>query len=305
MKINLVENGIFPIIYNKNGEILKTDTGYKYPGTFQGEGKLLGTTCLFIRLSGCNLRCSWISSDGTGSTCDTPYSSFSPEKNKVDVDEIVEIIEKNSKPFNIKYIVISGGEPTLQTKGLEELIDKLQQYHVTIETNATIYTDKIAEAQLISMSPKLSNSTPWEENLKDTGFEFSEKWAKKHEKERKNLKVIQQYIDSCYDDKITEETKSLMWGDLVWEKDYTNRLLFKDFQLKFVVSSIKDIYEIENEFLQHLKGVNPDDVVIMPEGVTSEELMVRTKLIGQECVARGWRFTPRLHVLMFGNLKGV
>lgn len=61
MKINLVNNGIFPIVYDKNGELINEDldTGFNIAGTLQGEGKLVGTPCLFIRTSGCNIRC-WV-----------------------------------------------------------------------------------------------------------------------------------------------------------------------------------------------------------------------------------------------------
>ena len=59
MKINLVQGGIFPIKDN----LTKDSTGFKYSGTFQGEGKLTGTACLFIITSACNLRCAWVGLD--------------------------------------------------------------------------------------------------------------------------------------------------------------------------------------------------------------------------------------------------
>jgi len=84
MQINLVQGGIFPIKDNLTND----STGFKYAGTFQGEGKLTGTACLFIRTSACNLRCAWVGLDGKGSPCDTPYSSHNPEKNKMEIDDI-------------------------------------------------------------------------------------------------------------------------------------------------------------------------------------------------------------------------
>ena len=88
MKINLVQGGIFPIKDN-----LEVDsTGLSVAGTIQGEGKLIGTTCLFIRTSACNLRCAWLGADGQGSPCDTPYSSHKPEKNIMEIDDIIEIV---------------------------------------------------------------------------------------------------------------------------------------------------------------------------------------------------------------------
>ncbi len=278
MKLNLVENGIFPI----ENQTQVDSTGYGVSGTFQGEGKLIGTACLFIRTSGCNLRCSWVGVNGEGSPCDTPYSSHSPEKNKLDIEEIIDIVIMNTTKQKIKHIVISGGEPTIQKKPLAELLYRLKVlgYHTTIETNATIYTDEIAQGtDLVSMSPKLSSSTPWIKNLKNTGIEFNLKWAEKHELTRINIEAMQSYIDFCRENN-------------------------KDFQLKFVVTDDKDIVEIE-EILEQLKDVNPDDVCLMPEGVDVSSLNSRTKWASEEALKRGWRFTPRLHILMFGKNRYV
>lgn len=298
MTINLVENGIFPIKFDKNNNPINQDldTGLQISGTVQGEGKWLGTSCLFIRTTSCNLCCAWKGIDGNGSLCDTPYSSHNPEQNKQNIDDIISIIKNNSNSGNIKHVVVSGGEPTLQIKPLSELLKKLTQegYKTTIETNATIFKDEIAQyVNLCSMSPKLSSSIPWKDNLKNTGVEFNEKQAIKHNKKRKNISVIQSYIDNCY---FKDENGNL---------DYSKRNPEHDFQLKFVVTSPKDITEIKEDFLQHLKGINNDDVCLMPEGVTPEDLMKRSYWVMEECIKHGWRFTPRLHALMFGIKRGV
>jgi 7-carboxy-7-deazaguanine synthase len=278
MKLNLVKGGIFPI----KGNLTEDSTGFKYAGTFQGEGKLTGTACLFVRTSACNLRCAWVGLDGKGSPCDTPYSSHHPEKNRMEVDEIVKIIVDNTRNQNIKHIVISGGEPTMQTSALEELLAKLKNlnYHTTIETNATIFDESIARhTDLVSMSPKLSTSTPFEANLKDTGIKFSKAWAEKHEKLRINIPVIQSYINAS--------------------KEYT-----KDFQLKFVVATDQDIVEIE-QILEQVTGWEPSDVCLMPEGVDVNTLNSRTGWIAEQALQRGWRFAPRLHIMMFGKNRFV
>jgi 7-carboxy-7-deazaguanine synthase len=278
MKLNLVNGGIFPIKEN----LIEDSTGFKYSGTFQGEGKLTGTACLFIRTSACNLRCSWIGLDGKGSPCDTPYSSHKPEKNIMEVDDIIQIVLDNTSSQKIKHIVVSGGEPTMQTEALEELLEKLQTlgYHTTIETNATIFSDKIAKyTDLVSMSPKLSTSTPHQANLVDTGIAYSEKWADKHEKLRINIPVIQSYI--------TESKKRI-----------------NDFQLKFVVATDQDIVEIE-QILSQLEGYEPSDICLMPEGVDVSTLTSRTGWIAEQALKRGWRFAPRLHIMMFGKNRFV
>jgi 7-carboxy-7-deazaguanine synthase len=278
MKINLVQGGIFPIF----GKTDQDSTNFITAGTFQGEGKLTGTPCLFIRTSGCNLRCAWKGLDGKGSLCDTPYSSHNPEKNNMEIDEIVRIVKDNTKPQNINHVVISGGEPMLQFKPLRELTQKLKEegFHITLETNATIYDEEVAEnIDLVSMSPKLSTSTPWESNLKDTGVQYNEKWANKHEKLRISIDKIQSFID-------------------------VRNKFGNDFQLKFVVADDKDIKEVES-ILGQLNNFEPSDIMLMPEGVNVDTLNKRTGWIAEQALMRGWRFCPRLHIMMFGKARYV
>lgn len=278
MKLNLVKGGIFPIKDNLEND----STGFKHSGTFQGEGKLTGTACLFIRTSACNLRCAWVGLDGNGSLCDTPYSSHNPEKNQMEVDDIIRIVLDNTLSQNISHIVISGGEPTMQTESLIDLLKKLKNrgYHTTIETNATLFDKSISQyTDLVSMSPKLSSSTPWEANLKNSGVIYKKNWAERHERDRINIEAIQQYINGC--------------------KEFG-----KDFQLKFVITTDQDIKEIES-ILSKLKNFVPSDVCLMPEGVDVNTLNSRTGWIAEQAVMRGWRFCPRLHIMMFGKNRYV
>lgn len=109
----------------------------------QGEGLEMGVPSVFVRLSGCNLNCAW---------CDTRYAW--EEGGYVDVDEIV----RRVREFWAENVVITGGEPLLQTAGLEELVSRLRE-RITIETNGTIepseYLKEVVDVWAIS--PKLSN----------------------------------------------------------------------------------------------------------------------------------------------------
>src|SRR4051812_46601268 len=114
--------------------------------SIQGEGKLSGVPSVFVRASGCNLRCTW---------CDTPYASWNPEGEDVAVDEIVRRVNAHLA----KHIVVTGGEPMIMPD-IAELCDALKRddHHITIETAATVF--KPVRLDLASLSPKLSNSTP-------------------------------------------------------------------------------------------------------------------------------------------------
>jgi 7-carboxy-7-deazaguanine synthase len=142
----------------------------------QGEGRLVGMPSVFIRTSGCNLRCVW---------CDTPYTSWVPEGSKWSVSEILGEVAKHPT----RYIVVTGGEPFLAVE-IEELTARMKAVgaHITIETAATLF--KPVACDLLSMSPKLAHSTPWRR--------AKGKFADMHERTRLNFKVMQQFID-CYD----------------------------------------------------------------------------------------------------------
>ena len=142
--------------------------------SLQGEGELAGVPSVFVRTSGCNLRCNW---------CDTPYASWQPEGRQLSVEEIVAQVQAHAP----RPVVLTGGEPML-AKEIRELAAALKQagYHITIETAATIAPTGIA-CDLASLSPKLKNSAP-DERLDDT-------WRKKHEALRWQPEVVCAWLD--------------------------------------------------------------------------------------------------------------
>ena len=141
--------------------------------SIQGEGRLLGMPSVFIRTSGCNLRCVW---------CDTPYTSWRPEGRDWNINTILREVHK----YPARHVVVTGGEPLLAPE-IEELAKELKREgaHITIETAATIF--KPVACDLISMSPKLAHSTPWK---REKG-----KFAKMHEERRLNFGVLRKFLE--------------------------------------------------------------------------------------------------------------
>jgi 7-carboxy-7-deazaguanine synthase len=141
--------------------------------SIQGEGLLAGVPSIFIRTSGCNLRCHW---------CDTPYASWRPEGPEMSVPEILQKISA----WNCRHVVLTGGEPMI-APDLPELAATLKKEgkHITIETAGTIAPNNIS-CDLASISPKLSNSTP--------SSEQDRAWSKKHEAARLQPEVIAEWI---------------------------------------------------------------------------------------------------------------
>lgn len=91
--------------------------------SIEGEGKRVGTTCAFVRLAGCNLRCSY---------CDTCYSQHDSDGKLMDLDEIVAEV----MGLGAKCVTITGGEPMLQDA--IAIAKSLEWCECNIETNGSI-----------------------------------------------------------------------------------------------------------------------------------------------------------------------
>jgi len=141
--------------------------------SLQGEGKLAGTPGVFVRLAGCSLRCKW---------CDTPYAWTDSGATRLAPNQIAAKV----KEYHSKNAVITGGEPMIAAR-LAELLTLLRQSHkhITIETAGIAFLPHL-HCDLMSISPKLSNSTPLDPAL-----------AAEHEKSRLDItslrKLTQNY----------------------------------------------------------------------------------------------------------------
>ncbi len=219
--------------------------------SIQGEGILTGVPSVFVRTSGCNLRCVW---------CDTPYTSWSPEGQELSVDEVLACV----RSYPGKHAVVTGGEPMI-APDIIRLTERIRHLglHVTIETAGTVYHPVACD--LMSISPKLENSTPRERE--------SGKWAAQHERLRYQPGVLKQ---------------------LLAEYEY---------QLKFVVSSPDDMPEIARMLDE--TGADRSRVVLMPEGTTPEAIRERAPWLTEICKREGFRYSPRLHIDLWGNRRGV
>jgi 7-carboxy-7-deazaguanine synthase len=214
----------------------------------QGEGSLIGVPSIFVRTSGCNLRCSW---------CDTPYTSWNPEGDDLAIDDI---LDRAAAFPAAQHVVLTGGEPMI-APGIVELSERFHQraMHITVETAGTVFTPVVCD--LMSISPKLSNSTP--EGV----------FRAQHERLRQQPDVLLR----------------LMAG--------------YDYQLKFVVAGEGDIDEVR-AVVSQLKAP-AGKVILMPEGVHPDILRERGVWLAELCKQHGFRFSPRLHVVLYGNRRGI
>jgi 7-carboxy-7-deazaguanine synthase len=219
--------------------------------SLQGEGMLTGVPSVFVRTSGCNLRCVW---------CDTPYTSWWPEGAEMTVRQIAEECARTPA----RHAVVTGGEPMIAPE-IRALTQTLREMglHITIETAGTVFAEVACD--LMSISPKLENSTPRE---REGG-----RWAAQHERLRRQPEVIRRLMAA------------------------------HPYQLKFVIAAPKDVEEAA-ALVREVEG-DPSRVVLMPEGTRPEILRERGLWLAEICKERGWRFGSRLHVELWGDRRGV
>jgi 7-carboxy-7-deazaguanine synthase len=217
----------------------------------QGEGSLLGVPSVFVRTSGCNLRCSW---------CDTPYTSWHPEG---DIHSMAEVLQSVCE-YGCSHVVVTGGEPMIvpEMPAFTHAL-RLAGMHVTIETAGTV--DALVACDLMSISPKLSNSVPHD---RENG-----KWADRHDKLRLQPDIL---------------------------NDLTTRY---PYQLKFVVTGPEDLGEIEE--IVRMTNAPASQVILMPEGTSPQVLGERSRWLVEICKDKGFRFSPRLHIDLWGQKRGV
>jgi len=140
--------------------------------SLQGEGFLVGVPSVFVRVAGCPLRCRW---------CDTKYAWATTAGAHYGIDKIIRTVQRHQARFT----VITGGEP-MMNPDLPQLVRKLKERgkHITIETAGIAFIPDLS-CDLMSISPKLSNSTPTEPEL-----------AAVHEDSRLDLAVLGELIDN-------------------------------------------------------------------------------------------------------------
>lgn len=247
--------------------------------SIQGEGRYVGEPSIFIRLSGCNLRCCF-----KDTICDTSYSSFHPEKGHLNIDDVFKEITDNP---NVRSIVITGGEPMLYREGIEDLIGYIEMvmqedYFVTVETNGTKPPCDDTLVDFYSISPKLSTSVPVPgkayKALNGQEYRFTQSECDHYDKERYNPAATAALMDMA------------------------------DFQLKFVYSGPESIDSIMT-FLRELDALGarfePNDIMLMPEGTTNELLTKNAQDAVKYCIDHGWTLADRLHIRIWGDKRGV
>jgi 7-carboxy-7-deazaguanine synthase len=166
--------------------------------------------------------------------------------------------------YPTRHAVVTGGEPVVAA-GIEELCARLHEAHYHVTLETAAVVFKPLPIDLASLSPKLASSTP---HQRDGG-----RYALRHDEQRLRPDAIRAFLEHgpC--------------------------------QLKFVIDRPEDVEEIQ-ALLKQLPTVDPHSVLLMPQGVTHEELRERGVWVAELCKRHGYRYCPRLHVELYGNRRG-
>jgi len=229
--------------------------------SIQGEGLLAGTPSVFIRLAGCPVQCKW---------CDTKYAWDASEGEELPIPEIVNKIVQ----WPSRYVVITGGEPMVNPQ-LPDLAKALKERnkHITIETAGIKFVAGL-DCDLMSISPKLSNS------VQSGGAPDNDFRGQASPAHRQVSLTGLQYLSSI--------------RQLIRRYPY---------QLKFVVDSPDDLPEIQ-QAIEQIGGVSAEKVMLMPQAKTRDELIAKSPMVAQLCKETGFVFCQRLHILLYDGVRG-
>lgn len=216
----------------------------------QGEGIWTGEESAFIRVVGCNLRCVF---------CDTQYASWNPEDGE---DLTLEEIAGRILLLDCKHVVLTGGEPMLFSEmiPLTRLLKEMN-YILTVETSGTLELPVVCD--LMSISPKLSNSTP--KNVSSSLIRF-------HETNRSRPEIVRHLIQRY------------------------------NYQLKFVIDEPEDLLEAE-EYLAMFEEIDPKRALFMPLATDVSSMWSKAEWILSFCRKRGYQYCPRMQLEWYGNKR--
>ena len=238
----------------------------------QSEGSRAGMPTIVIRTTGCTHRC-WF---GEGGWCDSWYTSIHPEKGKYDFNSIIEIYNKNP---HIREMMLTGGSPTMHPALVNELTHFAWQkgIFITIETEGSHFIETDYPIDLISLSPKFTNSVPKIGILTPQGKEVDQKMIDQHNKLRLNKEAIRSMIDNHH--------------------DYHFKPVCNPIEMPEVWNEI-EAFRIELDIPKYKTW-------IMPPGDSREELIRVYPMVMDFCRDNGYNFTGREHIIAFDQLREV
>jgi len=236
----------------------------------QSEGSRFGRPTIAVRTTGCTHRCFF----GEGGWCDSWYTSIHPEKGGFTFNDIIKIYDDNP---HVKEMMLTGGSPTMHPALVNELtrFAKTRGIIVTIETEGSHYVETDYAIDLISLSPKFSNSTPKVGEITPGGKVTDERMVKQHNKFRLNYEAIEKMLKNHLDYHYKP----------VWDGTEENLKEIEDFRVRMNIPKNK--------------------TYIMPAGDSRDELIKMYPLVFEMCAEKGYNMTGRDHIIAYNDRRQV
>ena len=231
----------------------------------QGEGPFLGTPSVLVRFQICNLRCTW---------CDTPYThtflsdavdKTNPKGTQKFFRNSLCELSEKIYSFSQKHIILSGGEPTLQNIG-KLMRELLKKGTYTFEVESN--GTRIPHKNVAGFLESDYQLAQWN---------ISPKFSNAGE--------------------TIDEEALQHWAQL---SNKTSNVIFKFvIREKFCAEDIQVVHNLVQQY-----QLQSQNIILMPEGITIES-QLKNKWLHDVCLEHGFRYTPRLHILLFGNERGI
>ena len=236
----------------------------------QSEGSRQGYPTIVVRTTGCTHRCYF----GEGGWCDSWYTSIHPEKGTYCFQDIIDMYDANP---HIKEMMLTGGSPTMHPALVNELTHFAhdREIFITIETEGSNFLPTDYPINLLSISPKFSNSIPVVGAVTPTGAIVDEKMVKKHNSKRMNLDAIKQSIE-----------------------------YHSDYHIKPVIDKELSMVPEVDEMIEKL-NIPAEKIWAMPAGDDRKSLMESYPIVMNFVRDKGWRFTGRSHIMAFNTERCV
>jgi 7-carboxy-7-deazaguanine synthase len=237
----------------------------------QSEGSRAGYPTVVIRTTGCTHRCYF----GEGGWCDSWYTSIHPEKGHIKFQDIINMYNANP---HITEMMLTGGSPTMHPDLVNELTHFAHERNIfiTMETEGSHFLETDFPINLLSISPKFSNSVPVVGVATPQGALVDDKMIKQHNKLRLNHEAI---------------AKSITYHS--------------DYHLKPVWDGVDQDALGEILSFIHMMDIPQDKVYFMPAGDTREALFQSYPKMFDWVRDNGYRLTWRPHIIAFESLREV
>jgi len=268
-------NNVVQTELEENSETLLLSEIFK---SVQGEGVNLGTPTVFLRLAVCNLHC-WY--------CDTKYTWMYSEKTfelvKKDMERLA--IPKDKIPKDIRVYAEPEEARSVPVGEAEHEIRRFKLDHLVITGGEPM----LQQRQLVFLLRRLKAQQ------KNYFVEVETNGTIKPDEN------ILQLIDQW---NVSPKLESS--GNSRFAREKNNALAtfasLRNSFFKFVVQDNNDLGEVE--LLARQSSITPEKIILMPEGTEASVLKKRTVWLSEICESKGYRLTPRLHILLWGNKRG-